>query len=81
MKDYSGPAFPRPYSVHVDGQRVWEQDGMSLRDWYAGKALQGELASQNAETGEWPEGHEFVLAKQCFALADAMIAEGKDDPA
>lgn len=46
-----------------------EQDGMTLRDWFAGKALQGILANPASEFD--PEG----TAKACRAYADAMLAE------
>ena len=73
-----GPAFPKQIEVNPNNGLIkWGADGMSLRDWFAGKVLQGELASQNAETGEWPEGHEFGLAKRCYKIADAMIKEGE----
>ena len=35
-----GPAFPRSASQHSG-----PQEGMSLRDWFAGKALEGIMAS------------------------------------
>lgn len=38
--DNGGPAFPRP-----DGQLTTGTPGMSLRDWFAGQAIQGLLAS------------------------------------
>lgn len=49
IKD-GGPAFPRPARAHgalVDGTNtVRQQDGMTLRDYFAAAALQGMLASQ-----------------------------------
>jgi hypothetical protein len=39
MKDI--PAFPRPYS----GTTQFAQEGMTLRDYFAAKAMQGLLAS------------------------------------
>ena len=76
-----GPAFPF-YNEKQVFDTISEfhleylgSDGMSLRDWFAGEALQGELACQNAESGEWPEGHESGLAKRCYKIADAMLEE------
>ena len=41
MTDNGGPAFPRPYSHFEDGPDIYtgyhEQDGMTLRDWFAGQ--------------------------------------------
>lgn len=47
---------------------------LTLRQWYAGMALQGELASQNLDVGDWMTSTAPKLATRCFAFADAMIA-------
>lgn len=54
--------------------------GMSLRDWFAGMALQGMLASpvrpENTEDSEVPEDMAIsAWAAYSFKLADAMMAE------
>ena len=73
VKNDGGPAFARPFSMekYHDGAidvriKVELQAGMSLRDWLAGQALaaQGNRGSPLA-----------LIAKECYALADAMIAE------
>ena len=57
MKDISGPAFP-----HTN----WTSAGMSLRDYFAAKAVQGLLASEvNAPLK--------VFAIRAYAMADAML--------
>ena len=43
----------------------------SLRDKFAGQALQGLVANP----GDGPMGGENILAKQAYAIADAMLAE------
>lgn len=55
-----GPAFPHgPLgdSMHFEDGIVTHQYpaglGMSLRDWFAAMAMQGDWASQSAETGEF----------------------------
>ncbi len=69
-----GPAFPVLNPVTQE-----QYSGMSLRQWYAGKALQGSLASGPIE----PEGPNAVensieyRTRHCFLLADAMISEGE----
>ena len=55
-----GPAFPCPH-------HTMPEVGMSLRDWFAGKALCGLLAAPNVY-GSVPE-----LAKCAYEYADAMI--------
>jgi hypothetical protein len=61
------PAFPFSFKNEV-GQTVLQQ-GMSLRDWYAGMALQG-LICCSQTTGSYVE-----FAEESFKYADAMIAE------
>jgi len=73
-----GPAFP------VEGMELAESIGMirnlhlgmSLRDWFAGQALEGELASQSPGN-EWIDGTKSLnsLAKRCGRIADAMLKE------
>ena len=62
-----GPAFPRP-----EGELHDEQDGMSLLDWFAGKALAGDMAGNNDE-GVVDNGRR--LAAYCYRVGRAMIAE------
>jgi hypothetical protein len=65
-KDDGGPAFPRsPHSGEAS------DDGMSLRRYFAAKALQGTLAN-SAYHDDSPQ----ALAKWAYEMADAMIAEG-----
>jgi hypothetical protein len=59
-----GPAFPRDNAGDYTGQ-----DGMSLRDWFAGQALTGTLAAgaQDFEAGG-------KIAREAYVIADAMLA-------
>ena len=53
-KHDGGPAFPKPYSTdeHKDQCNVgYEEQGMSLRAYFAGQALAGMLYEPNALTG------------------------------
>ncbi len=59
------PAFPRPFS----GTTQYAQDGMTLRDYFAAKAMQGFLASFDEEDPQSSQGFAIV----CYALADAMM--------
>lgn len=71
IKD-GGPAFPRPMSHDGDGPRAdafVAQDGMSLRDWFAGQALIGTLAFPIPGAEKIPVN----AARECFAYADAML--------
>ena len=66
-----GPAFPRPISRDGTDARAdmfHAQDGMSLRDWFAGQALK--IAARNF--GRLPDTAP-VLAEYCYEIADAML--------
>ena len=77
MKD-GGPAFP-----HREYESRPFYHGMTLRDWFAGMAMQGLLSGLLAATGnndtggDWLESDQWVPA-QAYLIADAMIGE-KDD--
>lgn len=64
-KDTGGPAFPRSeslqYSQHITG-------GMTLRDYFAAKAMQGLIS---AWTTAHPPGKE--TSKAAYEYADAML--------
>lgn len=68
-----GFAFPAAASC-VDGTSHL-QEGMTLRDWFAGMALQGIITTSAfpmfCVTGIEAE----MAAKTAYAIADAMIAE------
>lgn len=53
------------------------QGGMSLRDWFAGMALQGMLAHSTRykpRPGTSSNWHE-AISEEAYQLADAMLAE------
>ena len=85
-KNDGGAAFPRngQYELTDDLQIrcvVEEQNGVSRRQWYAGMAMQGLLASEH-ENYEYKKDSVglMALAETSFRVADAMIAyeEGED---
>jgi len=65
-----GRAFPTPRDEYNEGNT-----GMSIRAYFAGQAMAGELASQSESTGEWGYSGYPELAKRCVAIADALIEE------
>lgn len=70
-----GPAFPiLPVGTGDprDGMSSGS-DGMSLRDWFAGMALQG-FCSMADSTGGWQWGINDAT-KTAYEVADAMLAE------
>ena len=72
-KPTGGPAFPRPNSTAPNGENSWAEDGMTLRDWFAGQALIGEMR-ENGEDLDWLPRAD-LMAKRCYTIADALIAE------
>lgn len=67
-KETGGPAFPYE-ERNMDGMPVRDYFGITMRDYFAAKALQGMLASC---TG-WSEGQQERLAKCSYAMADEMM--------
>lgn len=73
-KPENPPAFPRV----SEGLGI-NRPGMTLRDWFAGQALAGQLASVNADdAAEFKrQGDEWtrrMFAEHAYSLADAMLA-------
>jgi len=50
---------------------------ISLRDYFAGQALAGELATQN-ENWSWRDDMLDSLSKRCYLIADAMIEASQE---
>lgn len=74
-----GPAFPvstiNEQEGHQDGPNTWQFPGMTLRDYFAAKAMQGLFAAGGGVTrgaGEW--------ASLAYIMADAMLAARKEKP-
>lgn len=65
-----GPAFPGHFPAHgpMDEVSHW---GMSLRDWFAGMALQTLTPKWSPDTTTIPSG----LALYAYEIADAMLKE------
>ena len=66
-----GPAFPRPISVSSIGDTSWDQDGMSLRDYFAGQAMVGIVG--NFEEAADAAAKADAVAEDAYILADAML--------
>lgn len=68
MKLTGGPAFP----TLADNGHAMNQDGMTLRDYFAAKALMGMMASRNPNS---PRFHPDDDAAYVYAVAEAMLRE------
>ena len=70
-----GPAFPGPYA-NENGQieALFKQQGMTLRDYFAAKAMQSTLADDAyVERTETPAEWLAIVAKASYEMADAML--------
>jgi hypothetical protein len=65
-----GPAFPRPASEAYP--KYGQQDGMTLRDWFAGQALAGILINYTTQKFGVKDSD---VAQHAYIFADAMLAE------
>jgi len=70
-----GFAFPGTLAMPEGG--LFESAGMTLRDWFAGQALSGWLASYVTAKEHPAEGGPYAanIAVMSYRLADAMLAE------
>ena len=73
-----GPAFPRKLpNVEVRPDEalriIRNHEGMSLRDYFAAKAMQGLLAERLPD--HHGDGGEEVLAQDAYMIASAMLSE------
>lgn len=74
-KDTGGPAFPREdYQTNgFDGvSSGLGQEGMTLRDYFAAKAMQGMFAAGYEYSADAPASKR---AAHAYMAADAMLAE------
>jgi hypothetical protein len=72
--DNGGPAFPFAKEMEtISGLQF--STGMTLRDWFAGMALQAKATRLNN-----PHNHRDILAADCYDIADAMIAAREVKP-
>ena len=70
-KENGGPAFPYEFGGAYRNQ---PKSGMTLRDYFAAKAMQGAISSLiNGEPAN--SGTDAALAKASYMIADAMLKE------
>ena len=58
-------AFPSGHNP----QRGRQEDGMTLRDYFAAKALNVELSGNPCTNEEWRDD----VARKCYLMADALL--------
>ena len=72
MKHNNVPAFPQPGILSADGivsSQDYCEGGMTLRDYFAAKAMQGFAADPGCA---FPDGN-YGMAKCAYRWADAML--------
>jgi hypothetical protein len=67
--DDGGQAFPTP-----DGDRGLAVPGMSLRDYFAGQAINAMMLGYKPTIDDNPLDLPGLLAKSSYRIADAMLA-------
>ena len=64
-----GPAFPLVFDCGDGTREIYS--GMSLRDWFAGLAMQGMIAKDTEPSPEQVP----IIVKSAYIMADAMLKE------
>ena len=79
-KTNGGPAFPTDYVKHVQQEvgnyvAITEHSpGMTLRDYFAAKAMQGMAAGDEAQGVVFQASYLELISRQAYQIADAMLA-------
>ena len=66
----STPAFPCKNYPKVE-----EQFGMTIRDYFAAKAMQAKIQTSSSPAWILSKDDEALLAEASYSMADAMIAQ------
>ena len=74
MSNTGGPAFPTEKTIGLNTDGTWlaeipGQKGMTLRDYFAAKAMQGFMANKSNPMRFDPEND----ASWAYTIADAML--------
>lgn len=75
------PAFPTGIFTDDKGVIIGGSYGMTLRDYFAAKAMQGILSDENFHYAAWDNSLDWVehVANYSYEMADAMLkARGND---
>ena len=75
------PAFPHVADVlQFDGNsatvKTLTQNGMTLRDYFAAKAMQSLLVTRNGVIGT--NRYEYLVTEDSYRMADAMMKEREE---
>ncbi len=73
-KPDGGLAFPTVL-YDTNGKPTGQDLGLTMRDWFAGQAISGLLASRRSGTDVPVNGVSMSYTEASYAIADAMLAE------
>ena len=65
-----GPAFP---GLHPSKECHYQDAGMTLRDYFAGKAMQALITGPDVMDDHYEEETNEYVAKRSYFIADAML--------
>ena len=71
MKD-GGPAFPLQRYPESNPDAVYQELGMTLRDYFAGKVMEGIVLAERIDGGNLMPSK---LARTAYKIASAMLKE------
>lgn len=72
-KNTGGPAFPVTLQPGEMYKSHAEFDGMTLRDYFAAKAMQAMITTAAGPCMDGLDGFEFHTASAAYRIADAML--------
>jgi hypothetical protein len=75
-----GPAFPTGEAFDCGKVVAYMEQGMTLRDYFAAKALNGLLSDQRTGSA-WSQWDRHEMAAEAYMRADAMLAAREPLPA
>jgi hypothetical protein len=73
-REINPPAFPTDSEGQI-GISTWNFEGMSLRDYFAAKAMAAMITTAAGPVVGGLDGYEPNTAKSAYKIADAMLAE------
>lgn len=68
-----GPAFPLNDALCTNGNPLPSRMGMTLRDYFAAKALPVHMAALATWDAESPDAWQAEVSRLSYATADAML--------
>lgn len=71
QKEVSNPRMHNPDGVHASEAR--SEDYFSLRDYFAGKAMNGYLSAIHEVINRGMVIDAYNIANECYIIADAML--------